>query len=47
MRIGIASDHRGYNLKEQIKEKMKDYEIIDFGTNSTESIDYTDNAVSW
>ena len=44
MRIGIASDHRGYNLKEQIKEKMKDYEIIDFGTNSTDSIDYTDYA---
>lgn len=44
MRIGIASDHRGYNLKEQIKEKMKDCEIIDFGTNSTESIDYTDYA---
>ena len=23
MRIGIASDHRGYNLKEQIKESIK------------------------
>ena len=45
MRIGIASDHRGYNLKEQIKEKMKEYEIIDFGTNSTDSIDYTDYAL--
>ena len=27
MRIGIASDHRGYNLKEQIKEKMKEYGV--------------------
>ncbi len=45
MRIGIASDHRGYSLKEQIKEELKkEYEVIDYGTNSTESTDYPDYA---
>lgn len=43
MKIGIASDHRGYNLKEQIKN-VSNYEIIDYGTNSTESCDYPDYA---
>lgn len=43
MRIGIASDHRGYNLKEQIKN-VSNYEITDYGTNSTESCDYPDYA---
>lgn len=45
MKIGIASDHRGYLLKEQIKRNIKDkYEIIDYGTNSEESTDYPDYA---
>ena len=43
MKIGIASDHRGYNLKEQIKN-VSNYVIIDYGTNSTESCDYPDYA---
>lgn len=46
MKIGIASDHRGYNLKEQLKKELtnKSYEIIDYGTYSTESTDYPDYA---
>lgn len=46
MKIGIASDHRGYPLKEKIKAYLtkKSYEIIDYGTNSTKSVDYTDFA---
>ena len=44
MKIGIASDHRGYHLKEEIKTNIKDIEIIDFGTNSEESCDYPDYA---
>ena len=41
MKIGIASDHKGYETKENIKNKFKDkYEIIDYGTNSTERTDY-------
>lgn len=41
MKIGIASDHRGYETKEKIKEHFKNkYEIIDYGTNSKERTDY-------
>ncbi len=43
MKIGIANDHRGYDLKEKIKEKLE-IDIIDFGTNSIESVDYPDYA---
>lgn len=43
MRIGIASDHRGYKLKEQLKH-MLDCEFIDYGTYSEESCDYPDFA---
>ena len=42
MKIAIASDHRGYNLKQEIIEALKDkYDITDLGTDSTESTDYT------
>ena len=46
MKIGFASDHRGYNLKEQLKAELakRNYEIEDFGTDSTESTDYPDYA---
>lgn len=45
MKIGIACDHRGFTLKEEIKKELeKEYEIIDFGTNSKESVDYPDYA---
>lgn len=43
MKIGIASDHRGYGLKQKLIKylKNKNYEIIDYGTNSIENVDYT------
>ena len=45
MKIGIASDHRGYILKKEIIEKLSDkYEFLDLGTFSTESVDYPDYA---
>ena len=46
MRIGLASDHRVYKLKEYLKNTLPNYnyEIIDFGTNSEESTDYPDYA---
>ena len=46
MKIGIASDHRGYKLKEELKKELlkRNYEIIDYGTNSEESTDYPDYA---
>ena len=41
MKIGIASDHRGVILKEKIKKYLNaDYQVIDYGTNSIESVDY-------
>ena len=44
MTISIGTDHRGYELKEKIKKYLSDRGIttIDFGTNSTESVDYPD-----
>ncbi|WP_461832381.1 ribose 5-phosphate isomerase B [Aquifex sp.] len=42
MKIAIGSDHAGFHLKERIKEFLKgeNYEVIDFGTHSTESTHY-------
>lgn len=40
MKIAIASDHRGYDLKEFLKQNLKNYEIIDCGTNDRKSTDY-------
>jgi ribose 5-phosphate isomerase B len=42
--LAIASDHGGYALKTFLKEKLEKagYTIIDFGTNSEESVDYPD-----
>ena len=46
MKLAIASDHAGYELKEVLKAFLakEGYEITDFGTNSTESCDYPDYA---
>lgn len=38
MLVGIASDHRGYELKKKILEKYNN--MVDYGTDSTESTDY-------
>jgi len=42
MKIALASDHAGYELKEAIKEYLTAYEVIDYGTFSLESMDYPD-----
>lgn len=44
--IGICSDHAGYPLKEFAIEwlKAKGYDVKDFGTHSTASVDYPDFA---
>ena len=45
MKIAIASDHNGFNLKKFIVKHMKDIEFIDFGPSSKESTDdYVDYA---
>lgn len=45
-KIGIASDHAGYELKELIIGYLssKGYEVFDFGCDSPESCDYADYA---
>jgi ribose 5-phosphate isomerase B len=46
MKIGIGSDHGGYELKEELKKYMieKGIEVVDFGTNDLSSVDYPDYA---
>jgi len=46
MKIGIVSDHRGYELKQKLIEELAkaNYEIINYGTDSEESVDYPDYA---
>ena len=40
-RIAIGSDHAGYELKQHLIALLEvDYEVIDLGTDSTESCDY-------
>jgi ribose 5-phosphate isomerase B len=43
-KIAIGSDHAGFGLKEEILELLKslDADIIDCGTNTTDSVDYPD-----
>ncbi len=42
MKIALGADHGGYELKEAIKQHLneKGYETVDFGTDSTASVDY-------
>lgn len=44
MKIVFAADHAGYALKEELKRYVASlgHEIVDVGTNSTESVDYPD-----
>jgi len=43
VKIAIASDHAGYDIKEQIKKHYGDqYEWLDLGTDSEASVDYPD-----
>lgn len=42
MKIGIGCDHVGYELKGKVTEHLRElgYEVVDFGTNSSERTDY-------
>lgn len=46
MKIGFASDHAGYDLKERLKAwaTAQGHEAVDFGTNGHASVDYPDFA---
>jgi ribose 5-phosphate isomerase B len=43
-KIGIAADHAGFELKEELKPYLETlgYEPVDFGTHSLDSVDYPD-----
>lgn len=47
MIIGVASDHRGYKNKMKVIKylKRKNIDYVDYGTDSTESVDYNDYAL--
>jgi len=44
MKIALGSDHRGYQLKENLKEYLKELnvEYLDFGCENEKSVDYPD-----
>ena len=46
MKIGICSDHAGFEYKDRLIRHLtaEGYDIEDFGTHSTESMDYPDVA---
>ncbi len=46
MKIAIASDHAGFELKKELINYIKslNHQILDFGTYSNESVDYPDFA---
>ena len=46
MKIGICNDHAGVDYKNNLTEYLtaKGYEVVNFGTNTPESIDYPDVA---
>jgi len=47
MKIALASDHAGFELKEIIKEYLQfnKYDYTDYGTDSLDSVDYFDYGV--
>jgi len=47
MKIAIACDHRGYESKRKLMPLLRqmNHEIVDFGCDSTASVDYPDFAI--
>jgi ribose 5-phosphate isomerase B len=45
-RVAIGADHAGIHLKDDLKEELTNMgcEVIDFGTNSKDAVDYPDIA---
>ena len=46
MRLGFASDHAGFDLKERLKGWAREHghEVVDFGTDGLASVDYPEFA---
>lgn len=45
MIIALAADHGGFELKEHLKSVLTDYKILDLGTDSDVSVDYSDYGI--
>ena len=47
MKIAVACDHAGFEFKEKLKARLSElgHEVVDHGTDSTESCDYPDFAI--
>ncbi|MGL4647594.1 MAG: RpiB/LacA/LacB family sugar-phosphate isomerase [Mycoplasmoidaceae bacterium] len=46
MKIYIAADHAGYEMKQKIIRKLHQFEFTDLGTHSTDAVDYPDYAIA-
>jgi RpiB/LacA/LacB family sugar-phosphate isomerase len=46
MKIAIAADHAGFELKECVKAHLRElkHDVLDLGTHNTQSVDYPDFA---
>lgn len=44
MKVAVGSDHAGFKMKEKVKRLLQNrrVEVVDFGTDSEESVDYPD-----
>ena len=45
MKIGIANDHRAYEVKEGLKKVLDNFDIIDYGCFSKDMVDYPKYAI--
>ena len=46
MTIYLASDHAGFNVKEQVKELLHDHKVVDLGPEDESRVNYPDFATS-
>jgi len=47
LKIAVGSDHAGFPLKQHVVERLRGqgHDVLDFGTNGPDSVDYPDFAV--
>ena len=47
MRVALAADHAGFEFKQRLVRELEKlgHEVTDYGTGSTESVDYPDYAI--
>jgi ribose 5-phosphate isomerase B len=48
MRIAVAGDHAGFEMKQDLAATLRarGHEVLDLGTHSTDAVDYPDSAVA-